>query len=123
SAAPTREAVPQRGCSAPRASAPRRFTPSPPRPLAPAPAERHRTAAARRGPSVAHRGVLPAFKSHSAPRPPQPLRSVLLGRLRSRLATMRPESCPLSARSRVDEEEAAYPLEETSAQRASAGAS
>src|SRR5207237_1523003 len=45
------------------------------------------------------------------------------GRLRSRLATMRPESCPLSARSRVDEEEAAYPLEETSAQRASAGAS
>src|SRR5207249_10291346 len=41
------------------------------------------------------------------------------GRLRSRLATMRPESCPLSARSRVDEEEAAYPLEETSAQWAS----
>src|SRR5437016_400670 len=44
------------------------------------------------------------------------------GRLRSRLATMRPESCPLSARSRVDEEEAAHSPEETSAQWASAGA-
>src|SRR5207237_947757 len=51
----------------------------PTHPLAATVNDRDRTPATPYWPSVAHRGVLPAFKSHSAPRPPQPLRSVLLG--------------------------------------------